>query len=81
MTRWSRTERDGVAYFEPVHGTAPDIASEGVIYPTATLLSGAMLLEHPGECDDVVSLLDQLLREVSAEEPPRAGEEVLHGRW
>ncbi len=36
------------AYFEPAHGTAPDIAGRGVINPTATLLSGAMLLEHLG---------------------------------
>jgi 3-isopropylmalate dehydrogenase len=34
--------------FEPVHGTAPDIAGEGVANPSATVLSGAMLLEHLG---------------------------------
>jgi isocitrate/isopropylmalate dehydrogenase len=32
------------AYFEPAHGTAPDIAGRNVINPTATLLSGALLL-------------------------------------
>jgi isocitrate/isopropylmalate dehydrogenase len=37
---------DGYAYFEPAHGTAPDLAGRGTINPTATLLSGAMLLEH-----------------------------------
>lgn len=36
------------AYFEPVHGTAPDIAGEGVINPTATILSGALLFEYLG---------------------------------
>jgi len=36
------------AYFESAHGTAPDIAGQGVINPTATLLSGAMLLDHLG---------------------------------
>jgi 3-isopropylmalate dehydrogenase len=36
------------ALFEPVHGSAPDIAGEGVADPAATLLSGAMLLEHLG---------------------------------
>ena len=36
------------AYFEPVHGSAPDIARKNIINPTATLLSGAMLLEHLG---------------------------------
>jgi isocitrate/isopropylmalate dehydrogenase len=39
---------DSYAYFEPVHGSAPDIAGKGIINPTAMLLSGAMLLEHLG---------------------------------
>jgi 3-isopropylmalate dehydrogenase len=34
--------------FEPVHGTAPDIAGEGVANPAATMLSAAMLLEFLG---------------------------------
>ncbi len=36
------------ALFEPVHGTAPDIAGEGIANPSATMLSAAMLLEHLG---------------------------------
>jgi isocitrate/isopropylmalate dehydrogenase len=39
---------EDAAYFEPVHGSAPDIVGEGVINPTATMLSAAMLLEHQG---------------------------------
>jgi isocitrate/isopropylmalate dehydrogenase len=39
---------DDYAYFESAHGTAPDIAGRGIINPTATLLSGAMLLDHLG---------------------------------
>ena len=34
------------AYFESAHGTAPDIAGKGIVNPTATLFSAAMLLEH-----------------------------------
>ena len=34
--------------FEPVHGSAPDIAGKGIADPTAAILSGAMLLEHLG---------------------------------
>ncbi|WP_336359334.1 isocitrate/isopropylmalate dehydrogenase family protein [Haladaptatus sp. ZSTT2] len=34
------------ALFEPVHGSAPDIAGQGIANPTATILSGAMLLDH-----------------------------------
>jgi 3-isopropylmalate dehydrogenase len=37
---------DERALFEPVHGTAPDIAGEGVANPSATMLSAAMLLEY-----------------------------------
>ena len=34
--------------FEPVHGSAPDIAGQGKADPTATILSVALLLEHLG---------------------------------
>ena len=34
--------------FEPVHGSAPDIAGKGVANPTATILSVAMLCDHLG---------------------------------
>ncbi len=34
------------AYFESAHGTAPDLTGKGVINPTATLLSAAMMLRH-----------------------------------
>jgi len=36
------------AYFEPVHGTAPDIAGRQIINPTATLLSAVMMLDYLG---------------------------------
>lgn len=32
--------------FEPVHGSAPDIAGKGTVNPLATILSGAMMLDH-----------------------------------
>jgi len=34
--------------FEPVHGSAPDIAGKGIVNPLATILSGAMMLDHLG---------------------------------
>jgi 3-isopropylmalate dehydrogenase len=37
---------DGPGLFEPVHGSAPDIAGRGVANPLATLLSAAMMLRH-----------------------------------
>ncbi|MDS0276316.1 isocitrate/isopropylmalate dehydrogenase family protein [Halomicroarcula sp. S1AR25-4] len=36
------------ALFEPVHGSAPDIAGEGIANPSAMVLSAAMLLDHLG---------------------------------
>lgn len=39
---------DSFAYFEPVHGTAPDIVGKRIINPTATLLSAAMMLDYLG---------------------------------
>jgi isocitrate/isopropylmalate dehydrogenase len=40
-----------VAVFEPVHGSAPDIAGRGIANPLGAILSGAMLLDHLG-CPD-----------------------------
>lgn len=42
---------DDYAYFESVHGTAPDIAGRHIINPTATLLSAAMMLDYLGFTD------------------------------
>ncbi len=47
---------DGVAVFEPVHGSAPDIAGQGVANPTAALLSSAMALDHLG-CNEAARRL------------------------
>jgi len=43
---------DDFAYFEPVHGTAPDIMGKGIINPTATLLSAVMMLDYLGFPED-----------------------------
>jgi 3-isopropylmalate dehydrogenase len=42
--------------FEPVHGSAPDIAGQGKADPTATILSVAMLLEHLGRGGDAARI-------------------------
>ena len=41
----------GVAYYEPVHGSAPDIAGQGIANPVGTILSAAMLLRDAGRLD------------------------------
>ncbi len=45
-----------VAVFEPVHGSAPDIAGQGIADPRATLLSVAMMLDYLGYTDDATRL-------------------------
>ena len=42
---------DGVAIFEAVHGSAPDIAGKNLANPVALILSSAMMLEHLGELE------------------------------
>jgi isocitrate dehydrogenase (NAD+) len=57
---------DGYALFEAVHGTAPDIAGQGVANPIALVLSAEMMLRHIGEAraaDRVRSAVERLLRE------------------
>jgi tartrate dehydrogenase/decarboxylase / D-malate dehydrogenase len=44
-------ERRHPSMFEPIHGTAPDIAGKGIANPTAAILAGAMMLRHAGEID------------------------------
>ncbi|GAB2695472.1 3-isopropylmalate dehydrogenase [Thalassiella azotivora] len=62
-------ERATPSMFEPVHGSAPDIAGQGVADPTATVLSVALLLEHLGLTDQARAVTDA----VSADLAARAG--------
>jgi 3-isopropylmalate dehydrogenase len=43
--------RANPSMFEPVHGSAPDIAGQGIADPTAAIMSVALLLSHEGELD------------------------------
>ena len=45
-----------VAVFEPVHGSAPDIAGKGIANPVAAFLSGALALEHLGRREEAKRL-------------------------
>ena len=42
-------ERDHPSLFEPVHGSAPDIAGQGIANPIGQVWSGALMLDHLGE--------------------------------
>lgn len=53
---------DGLSMFEPVHGSAPDIAGTGKANPVAAILSGSLLLQHLGEFE-AASALDKAVTE------------------
>ncbi|MCY4056756.1 MAG: isocitrate/isopropylmalate family dehydrogenase, partial [Gammaproteobacteria bacterium] len=50
------------AYFEPAHGTAPDIAGRNIINPTATILSTTMMLDYLGLETAAARIEDALAR-------------------
>lgn len=52
--------------FEPVHGSAPDIAGKGIADPTAAILSAAMLLRHLGDEENAVRIEDAVAADVSS---------------
>ena len=63
--------------FEPVHGSAPDIAGQHKADPTAAILSGALLLEHlglPEAAARISSAVEADIAERGA--APRSTEEV-----
>ena len=68
--------KDGVAIFEGVHGTAPDIAGKGIANPSSLLMSAALLLEHVGQDDAAQKLragLYKALRDTSTRTPDLGG--------
>lgn len=57
---------EGVSMFEPVHGSAPDIAGKNIANPVATVLAGAIMVEQLGEkeaADAMISAVESVLSE------------------
>ena len=56
---------EGPGMFEPVHGSAPDIAGKGTANPLATFLSAAMMLRHgldrPADADRIEAAVESVL--------------------
>ncbi|MBK1695640.1 tartrate dehydrogenase [Rhodovibrio salinarum] len=52
--------REKPSMFEPVHGSAPDIAGKGIANPIAALWSASMLLDHLGETTPAADLLNAI---------------------
>jgi 3-isopropylmalate dehydrogenase len=75
-------DRTGPSVFEPVHGSAPDIAGKGLANPAGAVLSAGLMLAHLGE-DDAAADLDAAVNAVLAEGAPtstRAWEQALLAR-
>ncbi|SLK00353.1 tartrate dehydrogenase [Novosphingobium mathurense] len=59
--------------FEPVHGSAPDIAGKGIANPVGQIWSAAMMLEHLGEAEAAASIM-RAIEETLATETGRTGD-------
>ena len=59
--------------FEPVHGSAPDIAGQGKADPTAAVLSVSMLLEHVGQNDAAARVEAAVAADLASRDPKRPG--------
>jgi tartrate dehydrogenase/decarboxylase/D-malate dehydrogenase len=61
-------ERDFPSMFEPVHGSAPDIAGQGIANPIGAIWAGAMMLEHLGHSDAAGAVLEAIMRVLAERE-------------
>ena len=62
--------------YEPVHGSAPDIAGKGIANPIGQIWSGAMMLEHLGHkeaADAIVKAIEDVIRAQEAMTPDMGG--------
>jgi 3-isopropylmalate dehydrogenase len=59
-------ERKYPSTFEPVHGSAPDIAGQGIADPAAAILSASLLLEHLGHHDEARRVSEAVAAEVAS---------------
>jgi tartrate dehydrogenase/decarboxylase / D-malate dehydrogenase len=62
-------EREHPSMFEPVHGSAPDIAGQGVANPLGAIWSGAQMLEHLGEGAAANAVLEAVERSLASGGP------------
>ena len=73
---------DGPGIFEPVHGSAPDIAGAGIANPSAMLRSVALLLEHGLGRLDLAAALDAAVDTILVARPTRdAGGSATTGEF
>ena len=70
-------ERRFPSMFEPVHGSAPDIAGQGIADPTASILAGAMMLDHLGHPQQAQQIRDAVRRDLEASGSQRRSTEQI----
>ncbi len=69
-------ERDYPSMFEPVHGSAPDIAGKGICNPIGEIWSAAMMLDHLGQehaAADIVAAIEAVIRDSDIKTPDMGG--------
>lgn len=75
--------RSTPSMFEPIHGSAPDIAGEHIADPTAAILSVKMMLDHLGLVDEAVAIEQAVMRDLSTRTGARAtsviGDAIVKG--
>jgi tartrate dehydrogenase/decarboxylase/D-malate dehydrogenase len=62
-------EREFPSMFEPVHGSAPDIAGKKIANPVAQIWSGAMMLDHLGEKKAARAVEEAIFRVLARRDP------------
>jgi len=67
-------DRTGPSIFEPVHGSAPDIAGKGLANPAGAVLSASLMLAHLGEDAAAAELDDAVSAVLATGEPAGTGE-------
>jgi 3-isopropylmalate dehydrogenase len=66
-------DRTYPSMFEPVHGSAPDIAGQGKADPTAAVLSVSMLLDHLGETEAAAKVEAAVTEDLATRDPKNPG--------
>jgi len=63
--------KTGKGLFEPVHGSAPNLAGQGVVNPLGAILSGAMMVEHLGSAEAAKRIESAVVAAIKAGEVTR----------
>jgi len=69
-------EKEYPSMFEPVHGSAPDIAGQGIANPIGQIWSGAMMLEHLGQDEAaaaIIRAIEKVLKDSDVKTPDMGG--------